>query len=164
MGGNEVEGADFYQDPSFRYPYPLPWDDNNPSSGDITGGKGEGGNIRIFRALSIRRRKRALASKIYSGLRAQGNYNLPKHCDSRTRWQLQPTRWHCDNNENLPCGAPQSSHSQLRTPIRALWHHPSTTAITTASLLPMLGKEPFINIPEDTIREALKVVLGIIST
>ncbi|KAI8026174.1 Mitogen-activated protein kinase 20 [Camellia lanceoleosa] len=53
MGGNEVGGADFYQNPSFRYPYPLPWDDNNPSSGDITGGKGGGGNIRIFRALSV---------------------------------------------------------------------------------------------------------------
>jgi len=28
------------------------------------------------------RRRRAIAAKIYSGLRAQGNYNLPKHCDN----------------------------------------------------------------------------------
>ncbi|GAB2267351.1 brassinazole-resistant [Dionaea muscipula] len=28
------------------------------------------------------RRRRAIAAKIFSGLRAQGNYNLPKHCDN----------------------------------------------------------------------------------
>lgn len=28
------------------------------------------------------RRRRAIAAKIYSGLRAQGNYDLPKHCDN----------------------------------------------------------------------------------
>ncbi|XP_059641567.1 BES1/BZR1 homolog protein 2-like [Cornus florida] len=28
------------------------------------------------------RRRRAIAAKIYSGLRAQGNYRLPKHCDN----------------------------------------------------------------------------------
>ncbi|XP_010060920.2 protein BRASSINAZOLE-RESISTANT 1 [Eucalyptus grandis] len=28
------------------------------------------------------RRRRAVAAKVYSGLRAQGNYNLPKHCDN----------------------------------------------------------------------------------
>ncbi|OWM74499.1 protein BRASSINAZOLE-RESISTANT 1 [Punica granatum] len=28
------------------------------------------------------RRRRAIAAKIYTGLRAQGNYNLPKHCDN----------------------------------------------------------------------------------
>ncbi|GLT45857.1 hypothetical protein SLA2020_229920 [Shorea laevis] len=28
------------------------------------------------------RRRRAMAAKIYAGLRAQGNYNLPKHCDN----------------------------------------------------------------------------------
>ncbi|CAK9178554.1 unnamed protein product [Ilex paraguariensis] len=28
------------------------------------------------------RRRRAVAAKIYSGLRAQGNYDLPKHCDN----------------------------------------------------------------------------------
>ncbi|KAK7383060.1 hypothetical protein VNO78_28726 [Psophocarpus tetragonolobus] len=28
------------------------------------------------------RKRRAIAAKIYSGLRAQGNYNLPKHCDN----------------------------------------------------------------------------------
>ena len=28
------------------------------------------------------RRRRAIAAKIYTGLRAQGGYNLPKHCDN----------------------------------------------------------------------------------
>ncbi|KAJ0766108.1 putative transcription factor BES/BZR family [Helianthus annuus] len=28
------------------------------------------------------RRRRAIAANIYSGLRAQGNYDLPKHCDN----------------------------------------------------------------------------------
>ncbi|KAK4779388.1 hypothetical protein SAY86_006916 [Trapa natans] len=28
------------------------------------------------------RRRRSIAAKIYAGLRAQGNYNLPKHCDN----------------------------------------------------------------------------------
>ncbi|XP_027094374.1 protein BRASSINAZOLE-RESISTANT 1 [Coffea eugenioides] len=28
------------------------------------------------------RRRRAIAAKIYAGLRAQGDYNLPKHCDN----------------------------------------------------------------------------------
>ncbi|KAG2324261.1 hypothetical protein Bca52824_006989 [Brassica carinata] len=28
------------------------------------------------------RRRRAVAAKIYTGLRAQGDYNLPKHCDN----------------------------------------------------------------------------------
>ncbi|CAH9144771.1 unnamed protein product [Cuscuta epithymum] len=28
------------------------------------------------------RRRRAIAAKIYAGLRAQGNYDLPKHCDN----------------------------------------------------------------------------------
>ncbi|XVF17828.1 hypothetical protein REPUB_Repub10bG0158300 [Reevesia pubescens] len=28
------------------------------------------------------RRRRAIAAKIYTGLRAQGNYKLPKHCDN----------------------------------------------------------------------------------
>ncbi|TXG71336.1 hypothetical protein EZV62_006271 [Acer yangbiense] len=35
-----------------------------------------------------RERRRALKAKVFYGLRAQGNYNLPKHC-------------HCDNNEVL---------------------------------------------------------------
>ena len=28
------------------------------------------------------RRRRAIAAKIFTGLRAQGNFNLPKHCDN----------------------------------------------------------------------------------
>ncbi|GKE61205.1 brassinazole-resistant 1-like protein [Tanacetum coccineum] len=28
------------------------------------------------------RRRRAIAANIYNGLRAQGNYDMPKHCDN----------------------------------------------------------------------------------
>lgn len=28
------------------------------------------------------RRRRAIAAKIFTGLRSQGNYKLPKHCDN----------------------------------------------------------------------------------
>lgn len=28
------------------------------------------------------RRRRAIAAKIFAGLRAQGDFNLPKHCDN----------------------------------------------------------------------------------
>ncbi|KAL5224897.1 hypothetical protein ABZP36_011536 [Zizania latifolia] len=45
------------------------------------------------------RRRRAVAAKIYAGLRAYGNYNLPKHCDNNevlkalcneAGWTVQP--------------------------------------------------------------------------
>ncbi|XP_031118869.1 protein BRASSINAZOLE-RESISTANT 1-like [Ipomoea triloba] len=60
-----------------------------PGGGD--GGGGGGGSISGRRKPSWRerennrrreRRRRAIAAKIYAGLRAQGNYNLPKHCDN----------------------------------------------------------------------------------
>ncbi|KAK9756321.1 hypothetical protein RND81_01G089000 [Saponaria officinalis] len=60
------------------------------SEGASSGGGG-GGGVSARRKPSWRerennrrreRRRRAIAAKIFSGLRAQGNYNLPKHCDN----------------------------------------------------------------------------------
>ncbi|GMP87510.1 hypothetical protein CsSME_00039852 [Camellia sinensis var. sinensis] len=61
---------------------------------------------------------RALASKIYSGLRAQGNYNLPKQCDnnevlkalcSEAGWTVEP-----DGNYNLPDGTVTTTRKQFK--------------------------------------------------
>nr|GME06106.1 protein BRASSINAZOLE-RESISTANT 1-like [Ipomoea batatas] len=64
------------------------------SAASLSGGAGEGGvggSSSGRRKPSWRerennrrreRRRRAIAAKIYAGLRAQGNYNLPKHCDN----------------------------------------------------------------------------------
>ncbi|XP_058069113.1 BES1/BZR1 homolog protein 2 [Magnolia sinica] len=58
------------------------------ASGGGGGGGGGGGTGRLptwkERENNKRRerRRRAIAAKIYSGLRAQGNYKLPKHCDN----------------------------------------------------------------------------------
>ncbi|KAF0904483.1 hypothetical protein E2562_034998 [Oryza meyeriana var. granulata] len=55
------------------------------------GGGGGGGGLGGTRVPTWRerennrrreRRRRAIAAKIYAGLRAYGNYNLPKHCDN----------------------------------------------------------------------------------
>ncbi|GMP87511.1 hypothetical protein CsSME_00039852 [Camellia sinensis var. sinensis] len=62
---------------------------------------------------------RALASKIYSGLRAQGNYNLPKQCDnnevlkalcSEAGWTVEP-----DGNYNLPDGTVTTTSHRNRS-------------------------------------------------
>lgn len=61
------------------------------ASSSAAGGGGGGGGGSGRRKPSWRerennrrreRRRRAVAAKIYAGLRAQGNYNLPKHCDN----------------------------------------------------------------------------------
>uniref|UniRef100_A0A0D3F2U2 Protein BZR1 homolog n=1 Tax=Oryza barthii TaxID=65489 RepID=A0A0D3F2U2_9ORYZ len=44
-------------------------------------------SLRVLRPLLLlrriyTRRRRAIAAKIYAGLRAYGNYTLPKHCDN----------------------------------------------------------------------------------
>ncbi|XP_047324974.1 protein BRASSINAZOLE-RESISTANT 1-like [Impatiens glandulifera] len=62
------------------------WEDG--SSEAVAGGGGGGGGRRKpswrERENNKRRerRRRAIAAKIYSGLRAQANFNLPKHCDN----------------------------------------------------------------------------------
>ncbi|XP_051139840.1 protein BRASSINAZOLE-RESISTANT 1-like [Andrographis paniculata] len=58
-------------------------------SSSAAGGEAAGGVVRRKPSWTERennrrreRRRRAIAAKIYAGLRAQGNYNLPKHCDN----------------------------------------------------------------------------------
>ena len=57
----------------------------------MTNGAGGGGGLGGTRVPTWRerennrrreRRRRAIAAKIFAGLRAYGNYNLPKHCDN----------------------------------------------------------------------------------
>ncbi|XP_010432137.2 PREDICTED: LOW QUALITY PROTEIN: BES1/BZR1 homolog protein 2 [Camelina sativa] len=59
--------------------------------GGVDGGGGGGGGGSSGRTPTWKerennkkreRRRRAITAKIYSGLRAQGNYKLPKHCDN----------------------------------------------------------------------------------
>lgn len=51
-----------------------------------TGGGGGSGRLPTWKERENNkrreRRRRAIAAKIYTGLRAQGNYKLPKHCDN----------------------------------------------------------------------------------
>uniref|UniRef100_A0A0E0JXR8 Protein BZR1 homolog n=1 Tax=Oryza punctata TaxID=4537 RepID=A0A0E0JXR8_ORYPU len=52
----------------------------------MNGGGGGGGRVPTWRERENNRRRerrrRAIAAKIYAGLRAYGNYTLPKHCDN----------------------------------------------------------------------------------
>ncbi|KAF0933983.1 hypothetical protein E2562_021042 [Oryza meyeriana var. granulata] len=52
----------------------------------MNGGGGGGGRVPTWRERENNRRRerrrRAIAAKIYAGLRAYGNYSLPKHCDN----------------------------------------------------------------------------------
>ncbi|KAL8130862.1 protein BRASSINAZOLE-RESISTANT 1-like [Apium graveolens] len=63
----------------------MNWEGESPASS--AGGGGGGGRRKPSwreRENNRRRerRRRAIAAKIYAGLRAQGNFNLPKHCDN----------------------------------------------------------------------------------
>ncbi|KAL3640815.1 Mature anther-specific protein LAT61 [Castilleja foliolosa] len=62
-------------------------DSSSAVGGDVGGGSGGSGRRKPSwreRENNRRRerRRRAIAAKIYTGLRAQGNYDLPKHCDN----------------------------------------------------------------------------------
>jgi hypothetical protein len=63
------------------------------------------------------RRRRAIAAKIYAGLRAYGNYNLPKHCDNNevlkalcneAGWTVEPDGTTYRKVKNHPPIIPQS--------------------------------------------------------
>ncbi|KAL1822104.1 protein BRASSINAZOLE-RESISTANT 1 [Daucus carota subsp. sativus] len=65
----------------------MNWEGESPASSAAAGGSGGGGRRKPSwreRENNKRRerRRRAIAAKIYAGLRAQGNFNLPKHCDN----------------------------------------------------------------------------------
>ncbi|GAB2291317.1 brassinazole-resistant [Dionaea muscipula] len=104
------------------------------------------------------RRRRAIAAKIFAGLRAQGNYNLPKHCDNNevlkalcaeAGWVVEPDgttyRKGCkpppielmgatnnNNNNNMSaCSSqvPSPMSSAFPSPIPSYQPSPSSSAI-----------------------------------
>ncbi|CAH9100318.1 unnamed protein product [Cuscuta epithymum] len=86
----------------------MMWEGGESAAAGVDGGGGCTGSSSGRRKPSWRerennrrreRRRRAIAAKIYAGLRAQGNYNLPKHCDnnevlkalcSEAGWVVEP--------------------------------------------------------------------------
>ena len=64
----------------------MNWEGESPASSAAAGGSGGGRRKPSWRERENNkrreRRRRAIAAKIYAGLRAQGNFNLPKHCDN----------------------------------------------------------------------------------
>ncbi|XP_071694480.1 uncharacterized protein [Rutidosis leptorrhynchoides] len=62
------------------------WEDGRPTAAAEDGGGGGGRRKPSWRERENNRRRerrrRAVAANIYNGLRAQGNYDLPKHCDN----------------------------------------------------------------------------------
>ncbi|KAL5985801.1 hypothetical protein ACLOJK_027788 [Asimina triloba] len=76
------------------------------------------------------RRRRAIAAKIYAGLRAQGNYKLPKHCD---------------NNEVLKALCSEAGwivEDDGTTYRKGCKPPPSETAGTSANISPCSSYEP----------------------
>jgi hypothetical protein len=73
------------------------------------------------------RRRRAIAAKIFAGLRAYGNYNLPKHCD---------------NNEVLKalCNEAGWTVEPDGTTYRKVTHHPSIPLLRCCFLAPPAGR------------------------
>lgn len=85
------QGPERFQRESSKMMWEAPGGGSTASSSGAGGDGGGGGGGTGRRKPSWRerennkrreRRRRALAAKIYAGLRAQGNYNLPKHCDN----------------------------------------------------------------------------------
>ncbi|KAL9994578.1 putative transcription factor BES/BZR family [Helianthus debilis subsp. tardiflorus] len=114
------------------------------------------------------RRRRAIAANIYNGLRAQGNYNLPKHCDNNevlkalckeAGWVVLPdgTTFRkgsrpplptidtgAGSNATTPCSSqrPSPSSSSFPTPIPSYQCSPSSSSFPSPSNLDM-NKNPF---------------------
>ncbi|XP_022852449.1 protein BRASSINAZOLE-RESISTANT 1-like [Olea europaea var. sylvestris] len=64
----------------------MMWEAGESTEGGANGNGGSGRRKPSWRERENNRRRerrrRAIAAKIYTGLRAQGDYNLPKHCDN----------------------------------------------------------------------------------
>ncbi|GAB4839390.1 Protein BRASSINAZOLE-RESISTANT 1 [Ancistrocladus abbreviatus] len=99
------------------------------------------------------RRRRAVAAKIFTGLRAQGNYNLPKHCDNNevlkalcaeAGWVVEPdgTTYRkgckpspveliCASNNMIACSSqvPSPLSSAFPSPIPSYQPSPSSSAL-----------------------------------
>ncbi|XAR64108.1 hypothetical protein NMG60_11024320 [Bertholletia excelsa] len=105
------------------------------------------------------RRRRAIAAKIYAGLRAQGNYNLPKHCDNNevlkalcieAGWTVEPDgttyRKGCEpppaeiggiSTNMTPCSSqkPSPPSSYFASPIPSYQPSPSSSSFPSPSRL-----------------------------
>ncbi|XP_057975526.1 protein BRASSINAZOLE-RESISTANT 1 [Malania oleifera] len=114
------------------------------------------------------RRRRAIAAKIYSGLRAQGNYNLPKHCDnnevlkalcSEAGWTVEddgttyrkgcrplPTDTAGTSTNITPCSSqrPSPPSSSFPSPIPSYQASPSSSSFQSPSRFDSLNHFPFI--------------------
>ncbi|CAL0305827.1 unnamed protein product [Lupinus luteus] len=96
------------------------------------------------------RRRRAIAAKIYSGLRAQGNYNLPKHCDNNevlkalcaeAGWSVEPDGTTYRKGCRPPAGAVDGAGSSTRnTPFSS--QNPSPLSSSFPSPIPSYQVSP----------------------
>ncbi|VFR03659.1 unnamed protein product [Cuscuta campestris] len=81
----------------------MMWEGGGSAANGVADGGGNGRRKPSWRERENNRRRerrrRAIAAKIFAGLRAQGNYDLPKHCDnnevlkalcSEAGWIVQP--------------------------------------------------------------------------
>ncbi|XP_027354459.1 protein BRASSINAZOLE-RESISTANT 1 isoform X2 [Abrus precatorius] len=118
------------------------------------------------------RRRRAIAAKIYSGLRAQGNYNLPKHCDNNevlkalcaeAGWTVEDDgttyRKGCrapppgdgvgTSNRNTPFSSqnPSPLSSSFPSPIPSYQVSPSSSSFPSPSRLDAIANNPSNLIP-----------------
>ncbi|KAJ0441670.1 putative transcription factor BES/BZR family [Helianthus annuus] len=107
------------------------------------------------------RRRRAIAANIYNGLRAQGNYNLPKHCDNNevlkalckeAGWVVLPdgTTFRKGSRPPLPTidtGMTSTNttpcSSQRPSPIPSYQCSPSSSSFPSPSNLDMNSSSPF---------------------
>ncbi|WOL11120.1 hypothetical protein Cni_G19881 [Canna indica] len=91
------------------------------------------------------RRRRAMAAKIYAGLRMYGNYKLPKHCDNNAvlkalceeaGWTVEDDgttyRKGCKPAECIDVGGPSASGSSYQ-PSPCISYNPSPASSTLAS-------------------------------
>lgn len=135
---------------------------HGPAGGSGGGGGGHGlGGTRVptwrERENNRRRerRRRAIAAKIYTGLRAYGNYNLPKHCDNNevlkalcneAGWVVEPDgttyRKGCrpaERMDGIGCSVSPSPCSSYQPSPRA-----SYNASPTSSSFPSGASSPFL--------------------
>ncbi|KAK3030533.1 hypothetical protein RJ639_039563 [Escallonia herrerae] len=103
------------------------------------------------------RRRRAVAANIYAGLRAQGNYNLPKHCDNNevlkalcaeAGWTVEPDgttyrkgskppsiKTAGTSTNTTPCSSqrPSPPSSSFPSPYSSYQHSPSSSSFPSPS-------------------------------
>ncbi|XP_043712350.1 protein BZR1 homolog 1-like isoform X2 [Telopea speciosissima] len=94
------------------------------------------------------RRRRAIAAKIYSGLRAQGNYKLPKHCDNNEvlKALCSEAGWVVEEDGTTyrkGCKPPQTEAAGISTNISPCSsHQPSPASSSFPSPVPSYHASP----------------------